>query len=457
MYLEVAVALVVLYIIYFVSCHIFQSHRLPPGPFPLPIIGNVLSVDDTKPHISFRDMSKNYGEIFRLQLGVQRVVVINSGALAREALLRRNIAFAGRPASIAASLFSGGCKDIVFQTYNPIWRIQHRIAKSGIRACENKINSIEECVYKEIAELTKRFDAHGKQAFDPRPDTFNAIVNCLGSLVFGSRYEKGHPELQTLKDIINCFRENLGAANFLDAFPVLAYFPFKSLMEVKKGAVIKEEFFNRKISEHRATFKEGKIRDLVDAMIAASSEEVNMDENGNSISDDRIALVTADAFIAGTETPTSGLLWVFSVLAQYPDVQRKLQRELDDVIGRDRLPVMQDKLRLPYVEAVIAEVMRYVSFMPMAVPHCTTTEVTVGGFVIPADTVVYFNTWAIHHDPQDFPDPMEVSSQQKRRVEWNILSYPILSYLVLSYPILAHHTIPYHTIPYYTIPYHIIP
>lgn len=413
MYLEVALGFGGLYIIYFITYYLLQTRRgLPPGPFPLPVIGNALAVDDSKPHISFRNMSNKYGKIFRLKLGVQSVVVINSGDVAREALLKRNVAFAGRPTSIAGSLFSGGLKDIVFQSYSPIWKVQHRIAKTGIRICENKINSFEQCVNREIKELMMRIDAKGKQSFDLRQDMFTAIVNCLSGIVFGSRYDAHHPELETLTNIINSFKTNLGAASFLDAFPVLSYFPLKSLREVRMGALMKEKFFNRKFTEHKDTFQHGKIRDLVDAMIAASLEDENKDVNGNSISDKRIILSIADTFIAGTETPTSGLLWVFSILAQYPDAQRKMQQELDEVIGKDRLPMMQDKPNLPYVEAVIAEVARYVSYMPLAVPHLTITEVSLGGFVIPAGTIVYFNIWAIHHNPQDFPDPMKVGEKR---------------------------------------------
>lgn len=392
-------------------CYMSQNRRgLPPGPFPLPIIGNMLAVDPSKPHISFRDMSIKYGNIFRLQLGIQRVVVVNSGAMAREALLKRTTLFAGRPPSVAGALFSGGYKDIVFQTYNSIWKVQHRIAKNGIRKCENKINSIEECIYREIKELMTRMDAQGAKSFDLRPDLFSAIVNCLSALVFGSRYDSHNLELQTLKNIIESFRRNLGAASFLDAFPLLAYLPFKTLREVKAGVQIKQQFFNQKYSEHIKTFKPGRIRDLVDAMIAASHEDENKDTNGNPISDTRIILSIADTFIAGTETPTSGLLWIFSTLAQFPEVQRKLQQNLDKVVGRDRLPMMHDKPKLPYVEAVIAEVMRYVSFMPLAVPHYTIADVCLGGYVIPKDTVVYFNMWAVHHNPMDFTHPMKVGN-----------------------------------------------
>ena len=108
----------------------------------------------------------------------------------------------------------------------------------------------------------------------------------------------------------------------------------------------------------------------------------------------------------GTETPSSVLIWILFYAVKYPDVQARLHRELDDVIGNaNRLPELSDKPNLPYLEAFIAEVQRIVSETPLAVPHSTTRDTSLAGFFIPRDTTVFVNLWAIHHDPDCWKDP----------------------------------------------------
>ena len=393
---------------------------MPPGPFPLPIIGNILQIDDTKPHITFSKLSKKYGKIFTVKLGVQRIVVICGAELARCAFLKNSAAFAGRPPSYAGSVFSGGLKDIGFQTYSTVWKRQHRIALNAIRMCEKKFSSLEELINREIQEVSLYFESFEGKPLDPRQAIFTAIINCMGSLCFGKRFEGKSQDIESMKEAINCFRDNLGAASILDAFPFMRYFPFPAVSKLKRSAAVRDKIIWRKFEEHKKTFNEANIRDMIDAMMAARlfegkenvSSNNNIDDNSNMVellSDERIIYTCNDAFIAGSETPTSALLWVFIQLAKYPDVQAKIHKEIDDVIDLKEGINMQDKLNLPYTEAVIAETIRYVSFMPMAIPHFTTKDVMLDGYRIPKDTVVYLNLWAIQHDDEYFDEPYVVS------------------------------------------------
>ena len=387
---------------------------MPPGPFPLPIIGNIHHIDYTKPHVTFRELSRKYGKIFTLQLGVQRSVVICGAEIAREALLKKAAVFAGRPPTYAGDVFSGGSKNIAFQNYSPSWKIQHRVALNAIRMCESKVNSLEELISREVEEVAAHFESYEQKPQNPQKAIFTAIVNCMGALCFGKRFGEADPDIQTSFEYIKCFKDNLGAANILDAFPVLTYFPFRTVAELRAAAMKRDELFWRKFGEHKKTFDPRNIRDLMDALLAARLVEgkgKSISKISELMSDERIIYSCNDAFIAGGETPSTALLWLFVYLAKFPDVQARLHKELDDVIGQERPPRMQDKLRLPYTEAVIAELMRYVSFMPVAIPHYTVQDVTLGGYRIPKDTVVYPNLWAIQHDPDYYDKPFEVSGR----------------------------------------------
>lgn len=90
---------------------------------------------------------------------------------------------------------------------------------------------------------------------------------------------------------------------------------------------------------------------------------------------------------------------------RYPEMQRRLQQELDKVVDRSRLPSIEDQLQLPYVMAFIYEVMRFTSFVPLTIPHSTTTDTTIMGYAVPKDTVVFINQWSINHDPAIWLQP----------------------------------------------------
>ena len=114
----------------------------------------------------------------------------------------------------------------------------------------------------------------------------------------------------------------------------------------------------------------------------------------------------SDLFSAGTETPSTVILWILYYLIKYPDVQARLHCELDDVIGKaNRLPELSDKPNLPYLVAFIAEVLRIVSETPLAIPHLTMRDTFLAGFFIPRNMTVFINLWAIHHDPDCWEGP----------------------------------------------------
>ncbi|XP_014672812.1 PREDICTED: cytochrome P450 2D28-like [Priapulus caudatus] len=101
------------------------------------------------------------------------------------------------------------------------------------------------------------------------------------------------------------------------------------------------------------------------------------------------------------------LRWGLLFMLKYPHVLRKVQAEIDDVIGRGRLPCMADQDNMPYSRATIAEVQRVADIVPLNLPHSTTAEIQLGGYVIPAGTDIFANFTAILNDPKYFPEPQK--------------------------------------------------
>lgn len=97
----------------------------------------------------------------------------------------------------------------------------------------------------------------------------------------------------------------------------------------------------------------------------------------------------------------------FLAMSVYPDVQRQAQAEIDSVVGFDRLPTLADHQRLPYVSALVSEVLRWHIVAPMGVPHVATEDDNIAGYNIPKGSVLLPNIWWFTHDPATYSEPME--------------------------------------------------
>ncbi|PNJ43261.1 CYP1A1 isoform 9, partial [Pongo abelii] len=161
------------------------------------------------------------------------------------------------------------------------------------------------------------------------------------------------------------------------------------------------------IKEHYKTFEKGHIRDITDSLIEHCQEK-QLDENANiQLSDEKIINIVLDLFGAGFDTVTTAISWSLMYLVMNPRVQRKIQEELDTVIGRSRQPRLSDRSHLPYMEAFILETFRHSSFVPFTIPHSTTRDTSLKGFYIPKGRCVFVNQWQINHDQKLWVNPSE--------------------------------------------------
>ena len=138
---------------------------------------------------------------------------------------------------------------------------------------------------------------------------------------------------------------------------------------------------------------------LVEVMLAQ--------QEAGEISEDMTRDLCMDLLIAGTDTSAQTVNWFLLLLANRPEIQARVHEELDEVIGRDALPTVDDRTRLPYTFACLAESMRYRTIGPFGLPHKASEDTEVGGYLIPAETQVLGNIYSIHHDPQYWDSPHE--------------------------------------------------
>ena len=266
MFAEVIAFLILLVAVYVMST-IWENRKLPPGPFPLPVLGNLLSIGQKRPYEDLANIAKTYGKLFRIHMGSRKVIVINNYDIAREALVKKAEDFAGRPHHFLGNIFGRGCTDIVFQTYSQQWKIQHKITATAFRVAEEKVH-----VASHAEQLCDRFSSYHGKPFCPRDPLFKSVGNCLLSLVFGEGHKPDDRDAETLLEALHIFAESLGSANLIDTFPIFEYIPFEIIKKVRQAGEDRDEIFERKFREHVSTFRRDNIRGFIDAMLTGFPE-----------------------------------------------------------------------------------------------------------------------------------------------------------------------------------------
>lgn len=121
--------------------------------------------------------------------------------------------------------------------------------------------------------------------------------------------------------------------------------------------------------------------------------------------DDQLLKVIVELFVAGTEPASTSLRWFSLFMIRHPDVQDKMRKEINDIVGTSRFPNMEDKQKLPYCEAVIHETLRVGAIVPLSIPHGLTNALDCKGFTIPKEAILVPNLHSVFFDEAIFPDP----------------------------------------------------
>ncbi|XP_033639200.1 steroid 17-alpha-hydroxylase/17,20 lyase-like [Asterias rubens] len=402
----------------------YTIRRMPPGPSSIPFIGNALSIDCNAPHLSMLELAKKYGNIFSIKLGSQRVVILNSCEVIKEAY--KGLDISHRPNIYCMDVLVGDKGFLTCKDTNQ-WRLHTKLCRSALRVINNsslgiKISEEADCL------INKMLDYHGK-AFNPCQDLYLASLNILCNISFGERYSHNDPELHEILDYSAQILKVISPVHPVNALPWLRHFPNKWFDSLLKAKDKRDRLLMRKYVQHVATYKDGEVRDMLDAMLASAKQAVQeKDENSLSVlTPEHIIINMWLMFFAGTDTVANTLQWGLLYMAAFPKKQAKVQDQIDEVLGKDGPLTLESKSSLPYLEATVYEIMRFSSLTILGVPHAAAVDTRVGGYYIPKGTQVMANFWAVHHDeaiwdrPHDFLPERFLDTEGKLR---NMSEFP---------------------------------
>nr|AQM55163.1 cytochrome P450 [Eremias argus] len=386
-----------------------RSSRWPPGPTPLPLLGNLLLLDIKNPHKSVQDLEKKFGPVFFLQIGWRNMVILSGFKMIKETLGQKPEEFIDRPSIPLMKLLKRGknCEGIGFAQCSNGWKEQRRFFVSLLKNFTMGKKTLEERVSGEAGYLCSEFKSKEGSPFDPQNLLCRAVGNILCSLAFGDRFEYSDNTFLKLMHVIEEFLKEVtrNLPQFIDTgswWLSLFSGPHHKLQKQYGNiSIILKEMVN----EHKKTRDPTFPRDLIDAFLDEMDKAKGKPDS--SFNEQNLINILIDVTVAGTETSSSTLLWGLLSMVNHPEVQKRVQEEIDEQIGRVRSPMIEDQLKLPYTCAVIHEIQRYADVLPFANPYMVHRDTEIGKFVIPKETVVLLHLSSVLKDETVWEKPHE--------------------------------------------------
>ncbi|KAM7193238.1 putative cytochrome P450 E-class, group I [Rhypophila sp. PSN 637] len=394
---------------------LYLRSKMPPGPFPWPIIGNTFSLPQNKPWIHFEALSKKYKTpLITFWIGRNPTLWINDAWAAQEIFEKKAQIYASRPRMVVFGELGSGQSSLVTMrllnnTDREHWRIHRKLMHIGVgvqsvrgyRAIQNNESKIVALDFLRAPdEYVKHLERYA--------------TSVVSIIAFGRRVASYNDPIITEVIALMQLAADLNVPGksfpmLLETFPILAKFP--RFMPWFKGLGVRRQkggghFFFQTLAEEACQQYDAKSPSEQASMPTPYAKILATEAQKYNLPDAELSSLTGNLFGAGADTSSSTLVAFVLACVAFPDAMRKAQQELDRVIGPDRSPHWDDAPNLPYINAFVKEVLRWRSVAIIGgQPHSPTQDDYYNGWYIPKGCWIQGNVWAIHHHEREFPDP----------------------------------------------------
>jgi cytochrome P450 len=392
-----------------------QHWAKAPPSFPcLPVIGSLpflTSIDNL--HVFFMEKAKTYGNVFGLYAGKNYTLILNGQEAIREALEKRSSDFAGRrDFHTDRAILNVERRGISMKQYGEEYKQNQKLCMSTLKQLGFGDRAIMEYkIHAEVTELIAILKTKKGAPFHPSDLLELTAFNVIFNLMLGERYSADDP---MGKYQISCIRQCANSYDpVLDIFPIVENLPkYRTIMKDLKVTSEKiTKFYVDKIRE--CINRDDDDENFVKEYIKKAGANCDLEE---------LMFIIRDIVMAGTETTSTFLSWCLVTICNRPELQKRLQKEIDSVVPRDRFPSLDDKKKLNYVEATILEILRMRTLVPLGVPRCTMCDTEVSGYKIPADSLVLVNLHSANMNPEVWPEPEVCRPERFLDTEGNIIN-----------------------------------
>ncbi|KAJ1302234.1 hypothetical protein OPQ81_001055 [Rhizoctonia solani] len=387
-----------------ILCHSFTRRPpLPPRPPGHWLWGNLAELNvPHRPVKAATEWQRLYGDMICLQTVSNTTIIINSESLVLELLEKRAADTSDRPRNVFVRELMGWNTSTVLHKHD----YRHRQLRKTMALV------LQQSQARTYSTLHSSNLLQFLRALSKTPDNYmnhidDSASRFIMNLAYGHEIIEDDPLVEAVRAGQIYMEDGLATHRWVNSLPFLRHYPtwapggefqkvareglrrrlefanipFDTVMNgIRKNEIVKPSFTSRLLEQ-----KGG---------VNASEEDVDL-----------IKWSAAALFGGGTATTVSILATLIFCLVLHPEITKKAQEEIDRVIGRDRLPTVQDRGSLPYVEAVLQEAMRYYPVVPLCIPHSTERDLEFRGYRIPKGSSIEPNIWAILHDPDTYPNP----------------------------------------------------
>ncbi|KAK7310203.1 hypothetical protein RJT34_07557 [Clitoria ternatea] len=383
-----------------------KTPNIPPGPWKLPIIGNIPHLFTSTPHRKLRDLANIYGPLMHLQLGEVFAIIVSSAEYAKEVMKTHDLVFASRPQILAAKIIGYNSTNISFAPYGNYWRQLRKICTLELFT-PKRLNSFKPIREEELTNLIKMIALEKGSPVNLTQAVLSTTYTIISRSAFGKKCKDQEEFISVVKEVVKAG----------GGFDIGDLFPSAEWLQLVTGLRPKLEMLHRKIDhileniikEHKdAKFKARQSHgeaeeDLVDVLRKFQGD--NGDNQDICLTNNNIKAIIENIFAAGGETSATTIDWTMAEMVRNPRVMKKAQAEVREVFkmkGKVDETCMNE---LRYLKAVVKESMRLHPVVPLLLPRECGHACEINGYHIPFKSKVIVNAWAIGRDPKYWTEP----------------------------------------------------
>ncbi|KAI0318070.1 cytochrome P450 [Amylostereum chailletii] len=385
-------------------CHLIPLRRqtpLPPGPRPLPFVGNVFDISQTTPWKTFTKWGIEYGSVVAIKVFRAHFILINSPTHANEILGRGSSSSSSRPNLLMAKM-SG------FDGLVPLLAPSEQLRQTR-KYMHMALGP--DAMTKDAPALQRRALTFANRIVEsPELLLSEDVAGGLERIIYGATEESESSAFTKLaEEAIDIFKSLADPTSgwMVDVFPVLQYLPSwmpggsfhkkaKNFREGVVGRMLDEPF---RVALERITA--GTSEPCLVSRLIPGGIENTLDEHSLCL----IRNAATSAYLGGIDTSVCVAATLFLVMMLYPEAQARAQLEIDAVTKQARLPTLEDREALPFIDCILKEILRWAPPAPLVFPHIQDCDAVFDGQLIPSGSTILVNTWGICRDSKLYPDP----------------------------------------------------